>query len=685
MAFGWRVLPSPRRRSMGRSRWAVVILMAGLMAGALLLRTAGGLGGDQPLHLSHAPPVGMAFDPATEPIEPSSSDGVDSRYAYDPALTPLENHGRDTWYFWTGGGEHFWRKVAIITEGITDLVQFVDSRRRDSRFRTLGVINDPQCTRATRADEYGLWFDECAPQDIPGITGMPTGIVGLRKFPNPKFDKATWSTDRYRTNPRDVEPPYLVGMTCGLCHIGFNPLDPPADPEHPTWRNLAPGIGNQYFDEGKLFSLKMSPDDFRWHVANRQPAGTSDTSRFATDHINNSNAINPIFLLGHRPAHQETMNDGTSRSVHHILKDGADSIGTAGASLRVFVNIGMCSDYWLTLHDPILGMRSQQPFRIERAKKECPEWLPTESRMPAVEAFLKTIGPMRLKDAAGGAQYLSQDSAVLHRGKVVFAERCATCHSSKQPPAELAGDPQQATQWLREAVVKDDFLEMNYLSDDRRYSVLEIGTNMARALASNAVRGHVWEEFSSESYKQMPTVGQAQMLFNPLNPGSPLSFDLGGGGRGYYRTPSLVSIWASAPYFHNNALGIFTKDPSVASRMLAFEDGMRKLLWPLDRLGVQSIPVTTTDSIIRLSNGIEMPVPMGTPINLIARVDPTAVPNLGPRLTGWLRWMVGNRFLLNNLLSYNLAPDFVEDRGHTFGADLSDADKRALIEFVKTF
>jgi hypothetical protein len=31
----------------------------------------------------------------------------------------------------------------------------------------------------------------------------------------------------------------------------------------------------------------------------------------------------------------------------------------------------------------------------------------------------------------------------------------------------------------------------------------------------------------------------------------------------------------------------------------------------------------------------------------------------------------------------NVAPDFVLDRGHTFGAELSDADKRALIAYLK--
>ena len=46
----------------------------------------------------------------------------------------------------------------------------------------------------------------------------------------------------------------------------------------------------------------------------------------------------------------------------------------------------------------------------------------------------------------------------------------------------------------------------------------------------------------------------------------------------FYRTPTLVSIWATAPYLHNNSLGIYTGDPSIAGRMVAYEDGMTKLL-----------------------------------------------------------------------------------------------------------
>lgn len=36
-------------------------------------------------------------------------------------------------------------------------------------------------------------------------------------------------------------------------------------------------------------------------------------------------------------------------------------------------------------------------------------------------------------------------------------------------------------------------------------------------------------------------------------------------------------------------------------------------------------------------------------------------------------------------LPMDAAPDFVQDRGHTYGAGLADADKRALIEYMKVF
>ena len=61
------------------------------------------------------------------------------------------------------------------------------------------------------------------------------------------------------------------------------------------------------------------------------------------------------------------------------------------------------------------------------------------------------------------------------------------------------------------------FCEGNFLSDDEKYPVSEIGTNAERALATNAERGQIWEEFSSESYKTSPAV-RVMGLVNPLHP-----------------------------------------------------------------------------------------------------------------------------------------------------------------------
>ena len=618
----------------------------------------------------------LALAIATAGAQQKTDYGYEDRY-----LTPEQREGRDTWYFWTGGNEKFWVEMARITEGNVSLLNYVDSRRHGRRFRELGAITQPGCEAATAPDEYGLWMDRCDQPPVPGVPGDATGVVGLRKFKNPKFDPARWNAATYLQHPGDMQPPYLVGMTCGFCHIGFNPNNPPVDPERPTWDNLAGTIGNQYWEEGRLFSLNMKPDDFRWHVAARQPPGTSDTSRFATDHINNPNAINTIFNLSARPTEAERMRDGTTAPVHHILKDGADSVGVAGASLRVYVNIGMCGDYWVTLHDPVLGIaKRQQPFDMDHARKNCEDWRNTEARMANAEAFLKTLKPLLLKDAPGGAAYLTAPAETLRTGRRAFAENCASCHSSKQPPAGTA-DP---IQWFRDAVEREDFLADNFLSDDKRYSVVQIGTNVARAMATNATKGRIWDQFSSETYKQQPGVGRLTNLYNPRDPTKPLSLEIPAGGLGYYRTASLTSIWATAPYLHNNSVGTYVKDPSVKGRMTAFTDGIVKMLWPERRLGVQSIPVTTVDSTVTISGtNRKVRIPAGTPVDYVARVDPTRLPDIVRNSV--LLNLFSDESIYRRMLRNNLAPDFVLDKGHTFGSQLADADKWALIEYLKTF
>jgi hypothetical protein len=633
-------------------------------------------------------------------------------------LTPLQRQGRDTWYRWTGGDtdshgnvvgdQELWRLLAVRSHGAVDLLQAVDSRYRGERFKRFGVINDPDCTPAKGPDQYGLWLDACQQKDTPGPMGEPVGIIGLRRFRNPKFDPQTWNLAKYLADPAQVEPPYLIGVACGFCHVGFNPLHPPADPEHPTWHNLHPGIGNQYFRE-QIFntakyppSRELKPNDFRWQVAHAEPPGTSDTSQVATDHISNPGAINSIADLNFRPLHNEMMADGSVRQVFNVLKDGADSVGaacldvpekpgvndTACAALRGYVNIGVCADAWTSLQDPIYGLkRAQAPFDIKRARQmsaACNQgWSATVARLEGLEAFLRTFPPLHLADADGGGQFLAKDEALLRRGKIVFAENCAHCHSSIQPPAGYQGSK---TQWFRDAVLREDFLEGNFLSDDEKYPVTEIGTNAERALATNAERGQIWEQFSSESYKTAPPV-RVTGLVNPLHSSQHLPSVNASGGRGYYRTPSLVNVWATAPFLHNNSVGSYNGDPSVAGRMAAYESAMNMLLSPGRRPGLKSIPRTTEKSRFEFEDGSSLCVARDTPIDLITNVHVSPRDHFGRNkvLDNVLCRITGSGAVNPLFLLMDNAPDFVEDRGHSYGAELSDADKRALIEYMKLF
>jgi len=116
-------------------------------------------------------------------------------------------------------------------------------------------------------------------------------------------------------------------------------------------------------------------------------------------------------------------------------------------------------------------------------------------------------------------------------------------------------------------------------------------------------------------------------------------------------------------------------------------------------------------------NGLELgPIPKGVPVNLLSNIN--LVPDgltVGQKLAHQKRLLellikikrdlkalpVGatdedaRRIfanLVDPMLELSKCPDFVVNRGHYFGTDrfkeepgLSDADKRALIEFLKTF
>jgi hypothetical protein len=660
---------------------------------------------------------------------------------YGYYLTDEQKKGACTWYLWPGGdplrtdghpenargNPRFWRmaekKLWTIANTLdlpvdVNMLRYITNTPREERFRKLGVLNDPGCKKSNQPDVYGLSLDTC--QDP-----YSSGIMGIRLFPNPDFDPNAWDANRFLNFDSRIEPPYLAGLTCGFCHIALNPAKPPADPANPQWENFAPALGNQYIREGEMFQGRLTESNFIYWMFHTQQPGTSDTSRLSTDFINNPNAINSVwYILSARPKHAEVMNDGTTQQVPHILKDGSDSIGAAGAALRVYINIGSCPDYRYSLEDTFLGVirrppllsdasnpTAQHPFSIEKAEKECVDWQLTSARMQNAANFLDAVQPYSLKAASGGQEYLTASPAVLDQGKRAFAENCARCHSSKLPAEVTEGgldkhSPQARSAWVK-LVSSDNFLEKNFLSDDDRYPLASpdprfaIGTNADRALGTNPQEGHLWQNFSSRTFKQLPSPGKL-ILQNPFDASRPITFSIPQGG--YYRTPSLINIWATAPFLHNNMLGKFTGDPSVKGRLAAYEDAAEKLLWPEKRAGKDTIKVTGTDSVLKIRD-IEIRVPAGTPVDLLANINvhrailvPEVLRQLNellgdPRRLVTLVQVLKNqgqydeqvRQFIPTLLALNQSPDFIQDHGHTFGADLPDEQKHALVEYMKTF
>ena len=657
-------------------------------------------------------------------------------------LSPEEIMGRNAWNLWSAGNQAFWNHAAQDSYGLMDLLKMLDNRKfpRGERFKTLGLVNEPGFRAPAKPDEFGLWLDEQVESEPKGIDetvyGKPSGVLGFRLFPNPEFNdeaRRKWDGKRFYEdasyyNDNKLIRPYRVGVACGSCHIAPHPNNPPLDPENPRWENLASAIGNQYINEGKVFACNVEKGGFFYEMLAAQPRGTSDTSRIATDHINNPNAINPIFLLGEREriAATEKVAGGTLAlpgekeemwPVPHVLKDGADSVGVAGATIRVYVNIGMFSEYWLTRHDRLLGLRPQEAFEIPYARAHSVFWRATEERLGNIAAFFRKLKPFHLADAPGGQAYLTADAEVMTRGKEVFAESCAACHSSKQPPASIDPRSGEGKAWFRAAVMAPDFLEDNFLSNEKRYPLTKIETNSARAFGTNAKAGRIWDNFSSVTYKELSPVDELE-FFNPFDETQPIKFrpkerDVASG---YYRTPSLVSVWSSAPLLHNNMLGKFTGDPSLAGRIDAFNDAIEKLLWPEKRPGKDSIWRTQNDCSLQLRKEFVPTaleplrrladadgyirvgmIPKGTPINLVANLDPDsehkiAFVKAGEKLIKLkLAHLSRNESaaefnkLIPDLLAANKCPDFIEDKGHYFGTDLADTDKRALIEYLKTF
>jgi len=430
--------------------------------------------------------------------------------------------------------------------------------------------------------------------------------------------------------------------------------------------------------------------------------------------------------------------------------------------------------------NPLVGGKDTTPIEIAVARRNSSYWEATEAQtLNMARFFLKAATPHKLSAAPDGAKYFNNgnptDAAYVARvdhGKVVFAENCARCHSSKQPvpdaPKRLFSEfgcagPNYLQCWneywewtkteefkskMRTIVTAPDFLDNNYLSAEHRVPTTLLQTNACSPLATNAIRDNIWDNFSSDSYKSLPSVGSIKVI-HPIT-GEERTYDMPGGGRGYTRPASLVSLWSTAPFLLNNTVGTFYPSGSVDDRMKSFQDAIEQMLLIKERAkdpllaqrGINAGVIDRTTqrcyiniapgyvpnlvegfgdvlfpSIFNDDGGIQIgPIPPGTPVGLLASL------NLRPEGMGfWERvrydWKLLGLVkeikqklkelppnatdddaarvfapLANSLIALSKCPDYVVNKGHYFGTGqfgdesrLTEQDKRDLIEFLKTF
>lgn len=763
-------------------------------------------------------------------------------------LTPSQRAGREIWFKATAGNNRFLTYVFQQRLGVLiDWYRVLHSDGRDERFKVWGLINDPDCCtpgspgcpKKSLADTYG--FDYCPGDDElltfigkPGYRdpacdfedapvergsrdqrqsacdlefGTSTGALGFRKFPNPRFDADRWRTingslgswNGYNQTLKEsgadsrvshlldgsIEPPYLIGMACGACHISFNPIRPPQDPAHPQWANIDGLVGNQYSRASEITASGMSPNTLEWQVFAHAKPGTVDTSAIPNDQINNPGTMNPIMNLERRPLfdHQVVKWRKVSRcgpgadpgtcwcepgrdnkcwqrgeqheQVHHILKGGEDSIGTLEAIQRVYFNIGSCSEQCWVNHVTDIrqaGFKQrgfgQTPFDIGQCRRDCPNFRAIEDRLPDLASFLMTGRPADLYRARGLENrtelvaQLDREFGVgaVARGRAVFVENCAVCHSSQHQPFGPDVD------FYKSVEGKPD-LRMDFLSSDKMVPVTQVGTHRSRALHSNHMKGHVWEEYGSETLRARPPVAGIQ---EPSD-----------GGRGYYRPISLLSVWAFAPFMHNNAIGpeicgaprdpatdfyrspyvvrgtwhlmanpphCWPYDPSVEGRYTLFKASLEELLNPAQRIPKISMiaePIIIDGPNFAGGEGFELQIPAGIPAAVIgnlrhkelvgdlvlaktdvrqlktkytAKYGPAEADRIAATLQQILKALmaglatrsgadiarIGQEHLPFIQRMYSNSTADIENVGHTFGSDLSPQDKKSLIAFLAT-
>ena len=369
-------------------------------------------------------------------------------------------------------------------------------------------------------------------------------------------------------------------MACGACHIAYNPLNPPADPNNPSWDNIDGLVGNQYSRVSNMLGSGMSPHRLEWQLIARARPGIVDTSALPMDLASNPGTMNAIINFAKRPVHEHRIlkwrmagscpadadetacwcepgrqgkcweRSEQTELVPNILKGGEDSVGVNEAIQRVYFNIGSCAEQCWMNHipdlravDPTQRNYGQTPFDIGQCRRDCASFRAIEDRLDDVKAFFLSARPTDLWRARGYAEPRDLEIALDQE----FFDGAVAAGARRVRPDLRAlpfqpGGPVRERRLPRRRSAAIRTLRVDWLGNDEPVLASEIGTYPARALHSNHMPSRVWEQYASLNLHERPADPNRKEVMK-------------GGGRGYYRNISLLSAWAHAPFLHNNAIG----------------------------------------------------------------------------------------------------------------------------------
>jgi cytochrome c5 len=151
----------------------------------------------------------------------------------------------------------------------------------------------------------------------------------------------------------------------------------------------------------------------------------------------------PDHPISKKPDRLPLLGDATSRHTPKVLVDGADGIGGRGALCRVYLNIGEYGQEWRQLHNTMVGITPQRPFKMSRAAVDSVNWNVTMRRSTNLaKYFLAGSVPMRLQDAPGIDKLVHPKSKHKEKANTVAATETASVPGAA-PPTEAAPEAER--------------------------------------------------------------------------------------------------------------------------------------------------------------------------------------------------------------------------------------------------